>query len=231
MLSPGLLIVGTDTGVGKTTLAQGILRLAHRKHLRLVPYKPVETGCVPYAQDALKLCTAAALPDIQPDDIAPYRFPQPVAPSVAARLAGIAISPQLLRSHALALRARGDGILVESAGGLLTPYAPGMTSSSLSTLFDIAILLVAPNRVGAINQAALAIAEIQRRQLPFAGLVLVQVAPPSPLHEAHNVAEIAALTGIIPLGTLRHCPGEPEELATAVAADIALGNLLGGTLA
>jgi dethiobiotin synthetase len=107
-----------------------------------------------------------------------------------------------------------------------------LTSSSLSDLFAIDILLVAPNRVGAINQAALALAEIRHRQLRFAGLVLVQVAPPSPLAEAHNAAEITTLTGVTPLGTLRHCPGQdPDQLANAVAADISLGGLFGGVLA
>jgi dethiobiotin synthetase len=231
MLTPGLLIAGSDTGVGKTTLAQGILRLAYRKHFRLVPYKPVETGCAPHAEDARRLCEAAALPGLHPDDVAPYRYPDPVAPSLAARLAGAAISPANLRAHAEALRARGDALLVESAGGLLTPYASDLTSSSLSDLFAVDILLVVANRLGAINQAALALGEIRHRKHRFAGLVLVQVAPPASLAEAHNAAEIAALTGVNPLGTLRYCPARhPDELADAVAADIPLGRLLGGVL-
>jgi dethiobiotin synthase len=228
--TPGLLLAGTDTGVGKTALAQGILRLAQQRRFRLVPYKPVETGCAPVAEDARRLCAAAAVPSLRPDDLSTFRFPDPVAPSVAARRAGVVIRPDQLLRDGRALEQRGDALLIESAGGLLTPYAPGFTSSSLSDLFAIDILLVVPNRLGAINHAALALSHIAHQRLRFAGLVLVDIAPNSSATPLDNATEIAALTGTPPLGTLRHCPDDPDELAAAVAADIALENLFGGAL-
>jgi len=232
-MSPrGLLVVGTDTGVGKTTLSRGLLRLAKRRSLRVVPYKPVETGCVPHAHDARALCEAAALPGLHPNQVCPFQFPDPVAPTVAARLSGATPpSHDLLLAHGKALRARGDALLVESAGGLLTPYTPNITSASLADLFDIDILLVGANRLGVINHAALALAEIRHRNLPLAGLVLVNLSPSVSPDLAHNASEIAALTGIVPLGTLRHCDtGDTDQLADAVKQDIALQTVFDGAL-
>jgi dethiobiotin synthetase len=233
-MSPrGLLVVGTDTGVGKTTLSRGLLRLAQRRSLRLVPYKPVETGCVPHAHDALALCEAAALPGLHPDQVCPFQFPEPVAPSVAARLAGATPpSEELLLAHAKTLLARGDALLVESAGGLLTPYAAKLTSASLARLLDIDILLVGANRLGVINHAALALSEIHHLNLSLAGLVLVNVSAGVSPDLAHNASEITALTGIVPLGTLRHCDAtDTDQLADAVNEDIALEPLFDGALA
>jgi dethiobiotin synthetase len=228
----GLLVLGTDTGVGKTCVSEALLRVAARRGFRLVPYKPVETGCAPDAEDARRLCSAANLPGLLPVDICAFSFPAPVAPSVAARLAGrpIELPALLARGHALA--ARGDALLIETAGGLLAPYGGGTTSISLAELFDIDVLLVSANRLGTISHTALALAEIARRRLRFAGLVLVNVDPdPAPDH-AWNASEIEALTGTAPLGILRHCPTPgPDAVADAALDDLDLRPLLDGALA
>ena len=226
----GLLLVGTDTGVGKTTLAVGLLRLGHRRGFRIVPFKPVETGCSPHALDARRLWEAASIPALTPDEVAPFRFAPPVAPAVAARLAGTALSPTTLFA-ARPLAASGNALLVESAGGLLTPYSPGCTSATLATLFDIDVLLVAANRLGTINHTALALGELRRLSLRLAGLVLVDLLPTRTLDQDHNAAEISALTGVSPLGTLRYCARtDADTLADAVSADLALDRLFGGAL-
>ncbi len=228
----GLVLVGTDTGVGKTTVACSLLRLASRKGFRLLPFKPVETGCAPFPADALRLIDAAALPDLAPEQICPLQFAAPLAPSVAARLAGRPISPDTLLLAGSALAQRGDALLVETAGGLLTPYAPGTTSASLATLFAMDVLLVAANRLGTINHTALAVAELSHRHLPLAGIVLVDVSPLPAPDGPFNAHEIEVLTGIAPLGTLRHCPTlHPDALADAAATDLDLSRLLGGVFA
>ncbi|MEP6653163.1 MAG: dethiobiotin synthase [Myxococcales bacterium] len=231
MTTRGILLVGTDTAVGKTSVGVGLLRLAHRTDFRLIPYKPVETGCDPSAEDATRLCAAAAIADLAPKDVCPLRFIPPVAPSLAARLAGRPIEPQTLRGQAALLLRRGDALLVESAGGLLTPYAPGLTSASLADLFDIDVLLISANRLGTINHTALALAELDRRRARLAGLVLVTVNGVASPDQPHNAQEIAALTGVTALGTLRYSTTmDPDSLADALLADVDLAGLFGGAL-
>src|SRR6185369_4812142 len=113
--------------------------------------------------------------------------------------------------------------LVETAGGVLTPYSPSLTAASLAELLDLDVLLVAANRLGTINHTALALAEIARRRLRLLGLVLVDVTPAAGQPDRpFNAAEIQASTGVRALGTLRHlgadggAHADPDRLADAL---------------
>jgi len=247
----GLLLLGTDTGVGKTTFARGLLQLAHQRGRTLVPFKPAETGCSPEPADARDLLAAATFCDchnaasspsahadrsallrLTTADVCPYQFREPVAPSAAARAAGVVIEPARLRAAAQQLAALGDGLLVEGAGGVLSPYGPAFTGASLAEELALDVLLVAANRLGTINHTALAVAELRRRQLPLRGIVLVDVTADGGPDRAHNAAEIAALTGVAPLGVLAYTPApSPLTLAARVAADLDLRPLFDGRLA
>jgi dethiobiotin synthetase len=92
--------------------------------------------------------------------------------------------------------------VVESAGGLLTPYASTLTSADIAAAFELPILLVARNSLGTINHTALAIAEIRRRGLPLLGTVLVNLSRLPSADQPSNLNLIASLTGIRPLGVL-----------------------------
>jgi len=246
----GLLLLGTDTGVGKTTVARGLLQLAHQRGFGLVPFKPAETGCAPEPADARDLLTAATfcecniagqiaaahaellqLRRLTTADICPYQFPEPVAPSVAARARGVVIEPSRIRAAADQLAGFGEALLVEGAGGLLSPYGPAFPGVSLAEQLGLDVLLVAANRLGTINHTALAVAELRRRALNLRGIVLVDVTAEGGPDRAYNAAEIAELTGVIPLGVLAHTPTPtPLTLATRVAADLDLRGLFAGRL-
>jgi dethiobiotin synthetase len=76
-------VTGTDTGVGKTTVAIGLLAAARGLGLRPVPFKPVETGCDPNPRDAeaLRRASGTALPLAA---VCPFALRLPAAPSAAA---------------------------------------------------------------------------------------------------------------------------------------------------
>lgn len=200
----GLALLGSDTGVGKTTVACALLRLARQRGLRLVPYKPAETGCLGGTpSDAARLRAAASLPGLSLDDVCPFAFDAPLAPARAAALENRSIDPQDLLRQAGRLLSRGDALLLETAGGLLSPYTPTFTGTDLVERLGIDVLLVVPNRLGAINQCALAVSELRRRQIPHLSILLVETRPPrDDLSCRYNVEDIGALTGIRPLGVL-----------------------------
>jgi dethiobiotin synthetase len=218
----GVFLVGTDTGVGKTAVGCALLRLALRLGRRPVPLKPAETGCDPEPSDALRLLRASSRPDLPLDLVCPYRFAPPVAPAHAAGESGIRLTREILTSLLERAIPHGDFLLVESAGGLLSPYAPDLTGADLAALARLPLLLVARNGLGTINHTALAVAEIHRRALPLAGLVLVDLsAEPSP-DQTHNAALIEAVSGLRPLASLPFVPGaDPDRLADALARQIA----------
>jgi dethiobiotin synthetase len=199
----GLFIAGTDTGVGKTTIAVGLARLALRRGRAPIPYKPVETGCDPVAADATRLW-AAARPPTTLAETCPYPLAFPAAPAAAATAAGLNLDLSELVDRAQAIAARGDFLLVEGAGGLLAPYvvstAGTSTNADLASQLGLPILVVGRMALGTINHVALTLAELDRRELPVVGVVLVRTLETLGPHEASNLDLIEALTHRRPLG-------------------------------
>jgi dethiobiotin synthetase len=212
----GLLVTGTDTGVGKTVVSTGLLRLAARTGLRLVPFKPAETGCPDgHPADALALRAAADRLDLPVNLICPHRFRPAVAPAAATR-GGAPLTLASLTAGARRAAREGDGLLIEGAGGLLTPYAPNLTIAELATRLRLPVILVARNALGTINHTALCAAELRRRKLQLLGIVLVDTAA-RPHPQERNTELIAAITGVRPVRLPRLRTPAPEAAADALA--------------
>lgn len=210
----GLFLAGTDTGVGKTSVGIGLLRLMAERGLRPVPFKPVETGAASGPQDATALRSAAQRDDLPIGIVCPIALQQPIAPAAAAATEGVDTSLQVLSDHFTAAASQGSVVLVESAGGLLAPYAPCLTGADLAAAFGLPVLLVARNALGTVNHTALAVAEIRRRGLPLVGIILVNVSNISSQDQPSNCFLIESSTGMRPLGVLPHVPTPtPDSLA------------------
>jgi dethiobiotin synthetase len=206
----GLFVTGTDTGVGKTLVAAGLLRLARRQGLVPIPFKPVETGCDPEPADARRLWRAAR-PPIPPDDVCLHALPLPAAPALAAAAAGRRLDVAGMAERARALAGLGDFLVVEGAGGLLVPYADGQTTADLAARLGLPLLVVGRTALGTINHVALTLAEAGRRGLPVAGCILSRSQPEIGPHEDGNVELIAALTGRRPLGVVPYLAADARD--------------------
>ena len=213
----GLFLAGTDTGVGKTSVGVGLLRLIADRGLHPIPFKPVETGADPEPRDAIALIAAARRTDLPLRLVCPISLSQPIAPAAAAAAQGVDTSLPTLARHFAAAAARGSVVLVESAGGLLSPYTATLTGADLASAFDLPLLLVAKNSLGTVNHTALAVAEIRRRGLPLLGIILVDVSDVSSPDQASNLDLIASTTGIRPLGLL---PFLASPTADALAREL-----------
>ena len=222
----GIFIVGTDTGVGKTTVGVGLLALARARGLAPVPFKPVETGADPDPEDALRLRSASGRNDLPREIICPWAFPPPVAPALAAEQASTRLTLAGIISAARRAAAYGDFLLVESAGGLLSPYSEDLTAADLAAALGLPLLLVARNALGTINHAALAIAELRRRNLPITGVLFVDTTAGSTPDRAHNPRLVRALTGVRVLGTLPFLPlPTPDQIADALRVNVPIDAL------
>jgi dethiobiotin synthetase len=172
----GILITGTDTGVGKTFVATGLLKALRELGHNVCPMKPLETGCsfkkgelVP--EDALKLIKAAQVNEPL-DLINPYRFRQPLAPAVAAEVEGRIISRNRIISSYRKLSKRHDLIIVEGAGGIMVPVHRKYFIIDLVKDLNLPILVVARPGLGTLNHTLLTLAAAKNRGIEVACVII-----------------------------------------------------------
>src|SRR5690349_24341402 len=117
--------------------------------------KPAQSGHAPgEPSDADRLRAAAG--DGDPAElVCPYTFAAPLAPAVAARVEGKAVSLPRILEAARALAARHAALLVEGAGGLLTPLTERETYADLAVALGLPVLLVARAGLGTVHHTAL----------------------------------------------------------------------------
>jgi dethiobiotin synthetase len=219
----GLLVTGTDTGVGKTFVACALAYALRARGRRVTVMKPVETGVVDRPEDALRLQEAAGDP-APLDDICPHRLREPLAPSVAAAVAGVAID--LGRLEALIRRRldEADVLIVEGAGGLLVPIADSVSYADVAARLRLPLLVVAANRLGTVNHCALTVRVAHAMGLDVLGIVLSQPASDVDPSAATNAATIATLTGVPVLAVLPYL-SHPADAARVLRLDAILAGL------
>lgn len=163
-------ITGTDTGVGKTYVTRLMIEALRSEGRAAAGFKPISCGD---REDAKIL--AATSGDVHLDEINPVHFDSGLAPHVAALLENKCIEPaQLLESyHALA--GKFENVLVEGAGGWQVPITERYFISDLAKDLGLPVILVAANRLGALNHILLTLAAIEAKGLRCAGIVLNQL--------------------------------------------------------
>lgn len=148
-MAPLIAVTGTGTEIGKTHAAQALLAAwaSAWPNARLVGLKPVETGGTADG-DALGRMSTFHVKRFQ----APYMLKRPVSPHLAARDEGRTIEVGPIVAQIEAARRETDGVLVELAGGLFSPLAPGMLNLDvLRALQPSTVVLVAPDRLGVLH--------------------------------------------------------------------------------
>lgn len=167
MATRGWFVTGTDTEIGKTHVACGLLRLLAGRGLRVAGFKPVATGCEVSPggvrnADALALREAGTV-DVPYEMVNPYAFAPPIAPHLAAREVGVAIGPEPIVRAFNALSARVDAVVAEGAGGWRVPLGDDWDMADLAALLDLPVILVVGMRLGCINHALLSAEAIGSR--------------------------------------------------------------------
>ena len=203
MPTPGLFITGTGTEVGKTHVTAMIARALVAEGRRVGVYKPAASGCrrdgeVLVADDAVALWEAAGRPRTL-EQVCPQRFAAPLAPNLAAAGEGKKVDSALLRTGVDCWRTNSDIILVEGAGGLMSPLSDDDYNLDLAAELGWPLVIVAENRLGVIHAAltTLITARAKAPQLPIAGIVLNQSQPHADdASLASNAAELMARAGV-----------------------------------
>jgi dethiobiotin synthetase len=209
MPSVGLIVVGTDTGVGKTFVSVAIARRLRDLGVRVGVYKPAASGVEstsagPVWTDVRDL--SAAVGDSFPAArVCPQCFVAPLAPPVAARLEDRTVDDALLIDGLRWWFDQVNAVVVEGVGGLLSPLSEALTVADFAALAGLPLLVVGRLGLGTINHTLLTVEAALRRDLLVAGIVLSQASPVEPdLAAMTNPQELARRLPVPLLGVIPH---------------------------
>lgn len=191
----GLFIAGTDTGVGKTLVAQALIQRYVAAGKRVAAMKPVSAGCVKtpegWLNDDVAQLRAASNVALPLALMNPYAFELPIAPHIAAQQAGIEIDLARIESAYREIESQSDDVIVEGVGGLLVPINATQTAVDIVVRLNLPVILVVGMRLGCLNHALLTVEAMQQRGLTLAGWIANRIDPAMPAFDA-NLASLQA---------------------------------------
>ncbi|MGE8362225.1 dethiobiotin synthase [Pseudomonas sp.] len=224
-MAAAYFVTGTDTEIGKTTVAAGLLHAARLQGLSTAAAKPVASGCTRTADglrndDALALLGECSLA-LRYDEVNPVAFEPAIAPHLAAREAGVVLDVASLRGPVRRVLEKGaDFTLVEGAGGWRVPLDGQASLSDLVISLQLPVILVVGVRLGCINQAVLTAEAISRDGLVLAGWV-ANVVDPQTSRLDENLATLAERIPAPCLGCVPRLAA-PSAAAVASCLDLSL---------
>jgi dethiobiotin synthetase len=138
----------------------------------------------------------------------PYYFSEPIAPLAAARKRRRIIKIDAVLEQIRTISERCDWLLVEGAGGLLTPLGENFSAREIIVELKCRVICVAANRLGTINHTLLTVNAIQpavkeRLTVALMGVrdrdasvdanarILSELTPPGKVFEIPYFAELA----------------------------------------
>jgi len=208
-----VVVTGTGTGVGKTTVTSAIAALAVAAGRRVAVLKPAQTGIDAAQLGDVDEVRRLAGPSVTCRELA--RFPDPLAPARAARLAGvIPVTTATTASVARELAAEHDLVLVEGTGGLLVPLDDsGGTLADVAAALSAPVLVVVGAGLGTLNHTALTVEALRTRRLSCVGVVIGAWPRQPDLAARCNLVDLPAVTGVpllglVPEGAGRLTPAE-----------------------
>jgi dethiobiotin synthetase len=205
------MIVGTDTGVGKTVVTALVALHFQARGIDCGVMKPFASGCEMFdgeleSEDARFLVKATGVADAM-DLINPARWREPLTPLIAAQRANDE-SDYWSRARAAlgVLQARHEMIIVEGVGGLLAPITE-RNGNFLSNLdwakeCELPVLLVARRSLGTINHTLLTVGVLRAHGVETQGLIFCDAEPAAEDDVAAQTspALIAEISGLPILG-------------------------------
>ena len=222
-MSRAYFITGTDTGVGKTSVAVALLQAAVKRGLSTAAVKPVAAGCELSSEglrndDALLLQQACTIA-LTYEQINLFALQPAIAPHFAAAREGLRLDAKGLATHCRSvLDLKADLTVVEGAGGWRVPLNDNETFADIAKLLGLPVILVVDIKLGCLNHALLSAEAIRADGLVLAGWVANQASGTNECH-AEMVADLERRLACPLLGDLPHCLNQ-DALATHLDLDV-----------
>ncbi len=229
----GVFVTGTDTSVGKTMVAAGLVGLLKEEGVDVGVMKPVASGAIEcdsgklISQDVEMLVKFSGAEDPW-EIINPYCLVTPVTPALAAKIEGISLDFDRIKQCFEALSVKHEFIVVEGAGGVMSPLSDDLVMADLIHLLDLPAIIVSRPDLGTINHTLLTIECLRNRQIEPLGFFLNRF-PDSPnLAESTNAEIVSTVSGVPHLGSIQELGDffSQRQVIEAFARSIAKERLL-----
>lgn len=225
-----ILVTGTDTGVGKTTVAAGLAAALRAGGVNVGAMKPFAAGkrqASGFASaDAEALARAAGTEADGEALVNPQFFDFAASPYTAAIECGAEADVGAALAAHRELASRHDAVIVEGMGGVMVPIRAGYHVADLAAEMGTGALLVCPRRVGCVSHAIMSAGALAGRGVRVAGIVINETGGEM-YPEAVLRRDLEALTGLRVLASLRHLDAaDPAAAASELRSSPRAGELL-----
>lgn len=164
-----IVVTGTDTGVGKTVFTALLVAHLRARGRSIAALKPICSG----GRDDARVLRRALADALSLDEINPWHFRVPLAPLLAARKERKRIALLEVVSHVHQIATRVETVLVEGAGGVLSPLGENFSTRELINALGAEVIVVARNQIGVVNHVRLTLAALPPLVASHARVVLM----------------------------------------------------------
>ncbi len=172
----GIFVCGTDTGVGKTIITGLLGRYLLDKGHNVITQKWIETGCP--GTLALDIKLHLKIMHRKGNDlkeylrlISPYTFKVASSPHLASKIEHKIINTNKIIKSFRLLSHHFDFVIAEGIGGALVPFDKKHLVIDTAKDLDLPVLVVARNKLGAINHTLLTIESLKKRKMKILGII------------------------------------------------------------
>ncbi|MFH1191252.1 MAG: dethiobiotin synthase [Candidatus Omnitrophota bacterium] len=170
----GIFVTGTDTGVGKSMVTGFLAKYLRQKGYQVVTQKWVQTGSRESVDINLHLkimgVSRSAIKGYL-DCVCPYVFKLPASPHLAARAENKKIQISKIKKSFKLLSLKFDFVIVEGIGGALVPVNEKRLVIDIAKELGLPVLVVAQNKLGAINQILMTLEVLKSRKMKILGVL------------------------------------------------------------
>ncbi len=204
-----VFVIGTDTGVGKTIITGLLGRFLLNQGINVIVQKWIQTGSINYPSD---LDTSLSLMAVKRKDIGnnikklnSYNLKLPASPHLAAQAEKRKLRPDKIINDFKLIEKKYDFTIAETAGGALVPLNQSTLIIDIAKKLKLPVLIVAANKLGAINHTFLTVEAVRRRKMEISGVIFNNLTKGgNKLIKEDNIKIIKKLTGAKVLGSLSY---------------------------
>lgn len=199
-------VTGTDTEVGKTVVCGLLGRYLLDKGGSVITQKWIQTGSDSFPED---ITAHLRLMGRQKEDIeehlayiAPYTFGLAASAHLAAEAEQKKIIAAKIKDSFTELSKRFDTVIAEGIGGALVPFNRKELVIDIAQELDLPVIIVAKNKLGAINHTLLTVEALRNRNMKITGIIFNGHKDEDKIITNDNPQIIKELTGERILGSL-----------------------------